>query len=149
MSSVDPYPVIRPGRLPFHRHLAHFAASCWIGTLATDAAYCLTADILWADFSTWLLTVGVVIGWIALVVGIIEFIASRFVRASVRLWPHALGQLVALILATLNMLIHTRDAWTSVVPWGIGLSVLTVLIMLLTGWLGASRAYPPRLGAPA
>ena len=50
-------------------------------------------------------------------------------------WPCAVGNLVALILATINLLVHTRDAWTSVVPWGLVLSAATVLVLILTGWI--------------
>jgi uncharacterized membrane protein len=39
-----------------------------------------------------------------------------------------------LILATFNLLVHTRDAWTSVVPWGVGLSA-SVVILLVAGWI--------------
>jgi hypothetical protein len=31
-------------------------------------------------------------------------------------WPHMIGNLAVLALATLNMLVHSRDARTSVVP---------------------------------
>ena len=42
---------------------------------------------------------------------------------------------MVLILATFNMLVHTRDAWTSVVPWGLVLSAAIVLVLILTGWM--------------
>ena len=42
---------------------------------------------------------------------------------------------MALILATFDMLVHTRDAWTSVVPWGLVLSAAIVLVLILTGWM--------------
>ncbi len=50
-------------------------------------------------------------------------------------WRYAIGNVVALILATFNMLVHTRDAWTSVVPWGLVLSVAIVVVLILTGWM--------------
>jgi uncharacterized membrane protein len=61
-------------------------------------------------------------------------------------WPHAIGNAVALVLATLNMLVHTRDAWTSVVPWGFILSAVVVLILLFTGWMGWSMVYRHGVG---
>ena len=57
-----------------------------------------------------------------------------------------IGNLIALVLATFNMLIHTRDAWTSVVPWGIVLSAVVVVILLFTGWMGWSMVYRHRVG---
>jgi len=57
-----------------------------------------------------------------------------------------LGNLVVLVLAFFNVLIHTRDAWTSVVPTGIILSLITVLILPVTGWLGWSMVYRHGVG---
>ena len=51
-----------------------------------------------------------------------------------------------MILATLNMLVHTHDAWTSVVPWGLVLSAAVVLILLFTGWMGWSMVHRYRIG---
>jgi uncharacterized membrane protein len=85
--------------------------------LATDIAYWRTADMMWADFSAWLLTVGVIVGCITVVVALIETFAVRSPLRGRVTWRYAIGSLVALILATFDMFVHTRDAWTSVVPW--------------------------------
>jgi uncharacterized membrane protein len=42
------------------------------------------------------------------------------------------------VIALFNNFVHSRDAWTSVVPVGLELSALTVFVMLVTAWL-ASR----------
>jgi uncharacterized membrane protein len=102
--------------------------------LATDIAYWWTADMMWADFSDWLLTVGVIVGYVTIVVALIEALAIRS-RLRGWTWRYAIGNVVALILATFNMLVHTRDAWTSVVPWGLVLSAAIVLVLILTGWM--------------
>jgi uncharacterized membrane protein len=44
------------------------------------------------------------------------------------------------------MFVHTRDAWTSVVPWGLVLSAIVVLILLVTGWLGWAMVYRHHVG---
>ncbi len=121
-------------RRPIYRGLAAFAASCFVGTLATDITYWWTADMMWADFSDWLLTVGVIVGYVTIVVALIETLAIRS-RLRGWTWRYAIGNVVALILATFNMLVHTRDAWTSVVPWGLVLSVAIVVVLILTGWM--------------
>jgi uncharacterized membrane protein len=46
-----------------------------------------------------------------------------------------------MIVATFNMLIHTRDAWTSVVPWGLALSGITVVLLVFTTSIGWSALY--------
>jgi uncharacterized membrane protein len=93
--------------------------------------------MMWSDFSAWLVTAGVVVGYVAIVVGLIETLALRSFRPGPNgLWM--IGNLVALILATFDMLIHTRDAWTSVVPWGVALSAGVVLVLLVTACVAGS-----------
>jgi uncharacterized membrane protein len=106
-----------------------------MGTLATDIAYWRTANIMWADFSDWLLTAGVIVGYVTVVVALIETFAIRSPLRGRLTWLYAIGNLAALILATFDMFVHTRDAWTSVVPWGLVLSAAIVLVLILTGWM--------------
>lgn len=101
---------------------------------------------MWADFSAWLLTVGVIIGVLAAIAWLIDFIGNRRIRSQASAWPPLLGYLVVLVLAFFNMLIHTRDAWTSVVPVGIVLSLITVLVLPFAGGLGWSMVYRRRVG---
>jgi uncharacterized membrane protein len=126
--------------------LVPFPIACFVGVLLTDIAYWRTAEMMWADFSAWLVTVGVIMGILAAIAGLTDFLASRLVRAQTPAWPHFLGNLVALILAIVNMFVHTRDAWTSIVPWGLILSALVVLILLVTGWLGWAMVYRHHVG---
>ena len=126
---------VRIERQPFYRRFAAFAAACFVGTLFTDIAYLRTANIMWADFSDWLLTGGVIVGWATVVVAVIEtFLIRSPLRSRLRA-RYVIGSVAALILATFDMLVHTRDAWTSVVPWGLVLSAATVLVLILTSWM--------------
>jgi uncharacterized membrane protein len=140
------YSTARIGAHPIHPILVPFPIACFVGTLLTDLMYWRTADMFWADFSAWLVTVGVILGWVAAIVGLIDFLGNRRVRAQPPAWPHALGNLVVLILATINMLVHSRDAWTSVVPEGLLLSGLVVILLLFTGWMGWSMVYRYHVG---
>jgi uncharacterized membrane protein len=53
---------------------------------------------------------------------------------------------VALVISIFNALIHTRDAYTSVVPTGLILSAIVVLILLITGWNGWTMVYRHGVG---
>jgi uncharacterized membrane protein len=132
----------RIGRRPFYPLLVAFAVSCFLGTLTTDIAYWRTADMMWADFSDWLVTAGVLVGCATILVTLIEVFGLRSGRLRRPTWPYAIGNIVTLILATLNMLVHTRDAWTSVVPWGVVLSAAVVVVALVTGWV-TRETYAP------
>jgi hypothetical protein len=89
----------------------------------------------------------VIFGFLAAIFGLIDFLGSRSIRAQAPAWPHAIAGVVLLNLATLNMFVHSRDAWTSVVPWGLTLSAATVLVLMFTAWMGRALVYSHRVGA--
>jgi uncharacterized membrane protein len=126
-----------------HRLLASFPIACFTLALGTDIAYWRTSNLMWLEFSAWLLLAGIVLGVAAAVFGAVYFLA-RFGTRAVRFgWPAAIGALIVLILAFFNNLVHTADGWTAVMPWGLTLSALTVLVMLVTVWLGTSFVHGP------
>src|SRR6185437_11839249 len=116
-------------RHPIHPMLVPVPIVCFIGALLTDIAYYVTAEMMWADFSSWLLVVGVVFGVLAAIAGLVDFLGNRLIRTQTPAWLHLIGNLLVLVLSFFNALIHTRDAWTSVVPTGLILSVIVVLIL--------------------
>ena len=145
LSIANPRSTMRIFRQPIHPMLVPILIACFVGVLLTDLTYWWSAEMMWANFSAWLVSVVVIIGLMAAIFGLIDFLGNRAVLAQPPAWPHALGNVVVLILATLNMFVHSRDSWTSVVPWGLKrLSAATVLILLFTGWMGRA----PGLRAP-
>ena len=126
--------------------LASVPSACFTGALVTDIAYWKTANMQWANFSAWLLAAGLLIAVFAILVGVIDFILDRRVRALDIAWWYAGGNALAVILAIINSFVHSRDAYTSVVPDGLVLSGLTVVILLITGWMGWELIFQYRAG---
>ena len=116
------------------------------GALFSDIAYWKTAEMMWADFSAWLLFAVLVMGVLAALAGLIDFLSNRLIRGLSSAWLHMAGNAAVLILALFNSLIHSHDAWTSVVPTGLTLSAITVLVVLFTGWLGWAMVYRHGVG---
>jgi uncharacterized membrane protein len=136
----------RIARHPIHPMLVPFPIACFVGALATDIAYAMTAQMMWSDFSAWLLVAGLIMGILAAIAGLIDFLGNPAIRAQTPAWPHLLGNATVLVLSFFNALVHTRDAWASVVPTGLILSVIVVLILPVTGWLGWSMVYRHGVG---
>jgi uncharacterized membrane protein len=139
-------PTAQIARHPIHPMLIPVPIVCFIGALVTDIAYAVTAEMMYADFSAWFLLVGIVFGVLAAIAGLTDFIGNRLIRQQTPAWPHLIGNAIVLVLAFFNNLVHTRDAWTSVMPTGLVLSIVTVLILPVTGWLGWELVYRHRVG---
>ena len=146
MADENPQSTARIGGHPIHPMLVPIPITCFGGTLLSDIAYWRTADIMWGDVSDWLLTIGLLVSVLAVLAGLIDFIGDRRIRTLPQAWIHGVGNAVVLVLAIFNALVHTRDAYTSVVPAGLILSALTVLILLVTGWNGWDMVYRHGVG---
>ena len=133
----------RPGTagLPLLNILSAFPIAFFTGALATDIAYAQTANMMWADFSAWLLAVGEAGGFAAALIGLIILVANRRLPRARSIWPVVVGCVSVLVIGFFNNLVHSRDAWTSVVPTGLTLSAVTVVLMLLVAWVGFAAAH--------
>lgn len=131
---------------PFHPMLVPIPITCFIGTLVTDIAYWCTANMTWAVMSVWLLTAGLIVAFFAVIAGFIDFLGDRRIRNLRAVWIHAIGNAVVLVIEIINVFVHSRDGYTSVVPTGFILSLVAVLILAVTGWEGWAMVYRHRVG---
>ena len=131
---------------PLHVMLVPIPITCFIGVLATDIAYWCSLNPQWAAFSSWLVSIGAIAAAIAALFGLIDFAGERRIRNLTAAWIHGLGNVLVLLLAVLNALVHSRDGYTSVVPTGLILSALTVLVLLVTGWNGWAMVHRHGVG---
>jgi uncharacterized membrane protein len=146
MADDNPRSTATVGGHPIHPMLVPVPIVCFVGTLITDLVYWRTAAMQWANFSAWLLVVGLVVSIFVVIAGAIDFFGDPRIRRLRPAWIHAVGNAVALVLAIVNAFVHSRDAYTSVVPTGLVLSLLVVLILLVTGWNGWDMVYRHRVG---
>ena len=118
-----------------HPGLIAAGAAFLIGALAADIYYSQTADMQWANFSVWLITAGLILALLAGVALLFDILLGRAGSIS---WMHFIALAGAALLSLLNVFVHSRDAWTSVVPQGLLLSVIVTICLLLIGWRGWS-----------
>lgn len=131
---------------PIHPMLVPLPIASFIGAWITDIVYWRTADMQWANFSAWLLTAGLIFGGLAAVAGMVDYFGSDRVRSIRSARYHMWGNIVAMILSLVNAFVHSRDAYTSVVPTGLILSTIVVVILGVTAWLGGGLVYRHRVG---
>jgi len=120
-----------------HRGLIGAGSVLLMAALGTDYAYYETALWQWANFSAWLITAGLLVLLAAAVVLAIDFATGRAARLN---WGSFALIVAAAAASLINVFVHSRDAWTSVVPQGIGLSALGTVLLLIAAARGWSLA---------
>jgi uncharacterized membrane protein len=146
MLSATPRSTVTLGGFPLYAMLVPIPIVCFVATLVTDIVYWQTAAMLWADMSAWLLLVGLIVSLVAAPVGMIDFFGDPRIRELRPAWIHGIGYVTAIILSIFNCMIHTRDAYTSVVPVGLTLSALVVVILMVTSWNGWALVFRHGVG---
>ena len=121
-------------RSPLHPGFIGAGSTLLIAALATDVMYWNTSNWQWANSSAWLISAGLVLALVATIVLIIDFLVGRAGRID---WISFLLVGAAALLSLLNVFVHSRDAWTSVVPEGLSLSIIVTVLLLIAasrGW---------------
>ena len=126
----------RPRAL-LHRGFIGAGGVLLIAAFGTDYTYYTTALWQWANFSAWLITAGLIVTLVAVILLLIDFATGRAGRLNA-------GSFILVAAATLlslvNAFVHSRDAWTSVVPQGILLSAVSSILLVIAGARGWNLA---------
>ncbi|WP_277979952.1 DUF2231 domain-containing protein [Sphingomonas phyllosphaerae] len=136
MASSPGRPALAPLALagrPIYPVLLPVPITLFVAALVTDLAYAGSAEMMWLDFSSWLLLAGLIAGGLAGALLLVELVRAGAARRGA-LGLHFTLLLSAWIVEVLNSFIHARDGWTAVVPTGLALSVVAVLLALAAGW---------------
>jgi uncharacterized membrane protein len=132
---------------PIHPMLIPFPIAFLVGALVTDVAALATADAFFARMSAWLLGAGLVTGALAAVPGLIDLLTSERARRSLAGQIHAWGNGAVLGLSAVNLAVRVvGDLEAAVAPWGVALSAVVALLLVVTGWVGGELAYRHLIG---
>ena len=127
----------RASQAPNPADLVSFPIACFVGALVTDIVYAVTANMMWADFSAWLLAAGMAFAVLAASPGLSTPRQSSHTTATADLaliigsrssWPSR----YSIIWSTAGMPGHRWSPRLAAIGW------LTVLVMLVTAWLGTA-----------
>lgn len=129
------------GKHPVHPILVTFPITTLVGTLITDLVYWRTNNEFWAQASYWLLWAGIVTAVLAALTGLLDFLRIHRVREHRAGWLHMSFNAVALILSIVNLYQRRDNVAESVWPWGIGLSAVVTVLLIISGWYGGELIY--------
>jgi uncharacterized membrane protein len=132
---------------PIHPMIIPFPVAFLVTAFVTDLTFWSTGNATWATVSMWLLGAGIIMALVAALFGFTDFLGDRRIRDITDAWLHMGGNLIAVVLALINWYIRYRSgAATGVFPWGIWLSLATVLLLLFNGWKGWELVYRHHVG---
>lgn len=121
---------------PLHAILLAFPLSLFLGALLSDLAYWASFQVQWANFASWLIAGGLLVGAFALPWALVDLIRSGTARRR-RATVYFVVLLAMWVLGFVNALIHAKDAW-AIMPEGLYLSAIAALLALVAAWIGYS-----------
>lgn len=130
---------------PLHPLLVPLPISALLAALCTDLVSLFVSNPFWPQASYWCLAAGIVTGLVAGLVGAIDFVSLPGVRSLAAAQVHAIGNLTVISLALFNLGFRWHQP-APVAGWQFVLSLATVGLLAITGWLGGSLAYKHRIG---
>jgi uncharacterized membrane protein len=143
---LAPQPLRRAMPRLWHPRLIGPGAWLLIAALVTDAVYAKTLLFQWNNFSIWLLATGLVLAAFAGLALLFDIGSHRILKLD---WLRFSGFVAAALLSLLNAFVHSRDAYTAVVPQGLALSAMVAALLVILGWrdwsVGAAPSFPSKI----
>lgn len=130
---------VRIANHPVHPMLIPFPIGLWIFSLVADFIYRANGNPAWSSVAYYSMAGGIIGAIAAAIPGFVDYLnmkPSRIKSIAVR---HMLFNVVALVLFIWNFFL--REPGAAVTGFPIFLSVLGVLLILVSGWLGGHMVY--------
>jgi uncharacterized membrane protein len=132
---------------PIHPMLVPLPIGFFSGALLSDLAFASTGGLFWATASAWLIAAGLVTGIAAAAVGLVDFLGSWRIRDLHHAWYHLIGNIAALAVAMISLLLRFSFGIAStVLPWGVLMSAVVVGLLVFTGWHGGEMVFGHGVG---
>jgi uncharacterized membrane protein len=119
---------------PLHPILITLPIGLFVATFLFDLIFSRTGNQMYATAALWLLGFGLVGAALAAVAGLIDFLGDGRIRNISDAWQHAIGNVILVLVQLFSFYQRYRYGSDAVVPLGLVLSLISVLIMLFTGW---------------
>jgi len=130
--------VARVANHPIHPMFVTFPIGLWIFSLVTDIIYRVNGNEMWASVAYYSMAGGIIGAILAALPGFVDYFALKPSRVKdIASW-HMLINVSALILFCFNLYLRTGAPDTTA-PFV--LSIIGVLSILISGWLGGQMVY--------
>jgi uncharacterized membrane protein len=134
------------GDHPIHPMLVGFPIAFLTATLACDLAFWGTGNAFWATVAMWALGAALVMGALAAVAGLVDFLGNERIRDLQAAWLHFIGNATVIVLSLISFYLRYRyGAAAAILPWGLVISFVVVGLLLFTGWKGWDMVYEHRV----
>ena len=132
---------------PIHPMLVPFPIAFLVATFVCDLVFWRTANASWAVAAMWLLGAALATAVLAALAGLTDFLGDRRIREKRTAWLHFIGNVTMVVVALINFIVrYSYGAEAGIFPWGIWLSLITVLLLLFNGWMGWELVARGRVG---
>jgi len=126
---------------PIHPMLIPFPVAFFVATLVCDLLFWRTGNTAWSTASLYLLGSALVMGALAALAGLTDFLGDRRIRNLSAAWHHMFGNVVVVLLSLWNWYRRYEAGDAAVLPAGLLISLVVVLLLLYTGWRGWEMVY--------
>ena len=131
---------------PIHAMSVAFPVALTFCTFGADALYWGSGELFWARAAVWAAGTAFLFGLAAGATGTAELLLVPGIRARAPAWTHFVIAVMLLSLLGLNWGYRMQGYEAAILPYGILLSGVNVLVVMVTGWHGGKLVFDYRLG---
>lgn len=129
------------GGYPLHLILASIPIAALVMAFGADIALMVTAAPFWGEAAKWLLLGALVFNVLAAVIDFVNLIGLKRARAMGVGLGYGIGNVLVLLVTGANCLLRAGEDAAAASGYGIILSATSVLLLMLTGWLGDALVF--------
>lgn len=126
---------------PLHPAIVTLPIGLLVTAPVTDIAYWFLGDVFWARASFWLIVGGLVMGLLAAITGLLDFIRIGRVRKHTAGWAHMYANVTALVVTAINLGLRVGNPVDNLLFTGLILSVIVATLLGISGWYGGELVY--------
>jgi uncharacterized membrane protein len=131
---------------PIHPMLVPFPITFFISTFVADLVFWQTNIQAWANATPWLLGAGLVMAALAALMGLIDVVGDQQIRQLSTAWWHASANVLVVLIEAANWLFRYQQGAGFIIPNGLILSLVAVLLLAFSGWMGGKLVFYSRVG---